>query len=328
MFTQSMPQANITLIDAGSGNGQRWLIGDNAAYTLGRVTGTDITLPYSWVSRKHAMIQREHNGRFNLIDLGSSNGTFVNGRQIHTPVTLQNGDCIGIGSTRLLFSQDTLPARSASSGADLEEMTVALVQKQEITILICDITGYTRLAETLGDFLLSQVLQHWTGGVSKLVQKRDGIIDKFIGDAVMAIWAGQDSRKNIHQALAAALDINLFTNNLGRKIPNLPAPLRIGAALNTGEAMTGNLAQGGQGNYTVVGDMVNVAFRLESLTNSDEGLDLIFGCDAAIHLDSPETFCRKYSFQLKGKQEAVEAYACSFSQLSSYLAQQGLNTPV
>lgn len=315
--------ATLTLLDAPDAqksNEQCWLLSGNTTYTLGRVANTDIMLPYSWVSRKHAMIQREENGRFNLIDLGSSNGTFINGRRIHTPLSLQNGDCIGIGSTRLLFNQETPPARPAPpTGPDFDEMTVAFVQKQIITILICDIHDYTKLSETMGDQWVSQLLQHWTGRVSKLVNKHNGIVDKFIGDAVMALWAGPNLQANIHQALKTAIAINTFTSSLGKKIPDLPWPLQIGAALNTGEAMLGNLAQ--NGNYTVVGDVVNVAFRLESMTSRQEDLDIVMGGDAAMHLLNPETFFKKYSFRIKGKQEEVEAYGCSFSCLSTYLGQ-------
>jgi adenylate cyclase len=313
----------IDALDAPETSGHRWLLAEGTTYTLGRVANTDIVLPYSWVSRKHAMIQREENGRFNLLDLGSSNGTFLNGRKIHTPVTLQNGDCIGIGSTRLLFHQETTPARPAPpTGPDLDEMTVAFVQKQIITILICDIHDFTKLSETMGDQWVSQLLQHWTGGVSKLVNKHNGIVDKFIGDAVMALWAGANLRDNIQQALKTAIAVNLFTSNLAKKIPDLPWPLQIGAALNTGEAMLGNLAQDGQNNYTVVGDVVNVAFRLENMTSRQDDLDLVMGCDAAVHLLEPEVFFKKYSFRVKGKQEAVEAYGCSFAQLSTYLREK------
>ncbi|MFA6498783.1 MAG: adenylate/guanylate cyclase domain-containing protein [Desulfurivibrionaceae bacterium] len=315
--------ATLTLLDAldpQEANGHRWLLNGNNTYTLGRIANTDIMLPYSWISRKHAMIQKEESGRFSLLDLGSSNGTFLNGRKIHTPVTLQNGDCIGIGSTRLLFHQETTPTRpSTATEQDLDEMTVAFIQKQIITILICDIHDFTKLSETMGDQWVSQLLQHWTGGVSKLVHKHNGIVDKFIGDAVMALWAGPNLQDNIHQALKTAIAINAFTSDLRKKVPDLPWPLQIGAALNTGEAMLGNLAQDEQNNYTVIGDVVNVAFRLENMTNQQEDLDLVMGCDAAVHLLEPETFFKKYSFRLKGKQEAVEAYGCNFSQLVTYL---------
>ncbi|MGV1099118.1 FHA domain-containing protein [Thiovibrio sp. JS02] len=314
--------ATLKLLSDKEGDGQMWTLRGKNTYTLGRVTTNDIPLPYSWVSRKHAMIQTEENGRLNLIDLGSSNGTFVNGRRIYTPVNLQNGDCIGIGNTRLLFFQEnTREQQPAAPEADLDEMTVAFVQKEIITILICDIHDFTRLSEVMGDQRLSQLLQFWTGGVSKLVHRYDGIVDKFIGDAVMALWAGPDLGTNIHQALKTALAINAFTNSLSKTVPDLPWMLSIGAALNTGEAMLGNLAQNGQHNYTVVGDVVNVAFRLEDMTGSQSGLDVVMGSEAATHLVDPAKFYTKYSFQLKGKHEPVEAYGCSFSQLWNYLKQ-------
>jgi adenylate cyclase len=318
-------QAFIEILSEQDAQAQSWPLHGKSAFTLGRVADNDVSLPWSWVSRKHAMIQAEENGRLNLIDLGSSNGTFVNGRRIYTPVCLENGDCIGIGNTRLLFHQTRPSSRPQQNGQeDLEEMTVAFVQKTTITILICDIHDYTRLSELLGDQHLSQLLQYWTGKVTKLVNSHGGQVDKFIGDAVMALWAGTDLRHNIRQAMKTALAINTCTARLGEKIPDLPWPLATGAALNTGEAMLGNLAQdGGRSSYTVVGDVVNVAFRLEDMTDRRQDLDFLMGGEAAAELVAAEKFCKKYSFQLKGRKESVEALGCSFTQLAAYLKQSG-----
>jgi len=318
-------QAFIELLDGQDAQAQSWPLQGKNSFTLGRIPDNDIPLPWSWVSRKHALIQAEENGRLNLIDLGSSNGTFVNGRRIYTPVCLENGDCIGIGNTRLLFHQTRPASRPQQTGQeDLDEMTVAFMQKTIITILICDIHDYTRLSELLGDQRLSQLLQYWTGKVTKIVNSHGGQVDKFIGDAVMAVWAGTDLRRNIYQAMKTALAINTCTARLGEKIPNLPWPLATGAALNTGEAMLGNLAQDGQRNsYTVVGDVVNVAFRLEDMTDRRHDLDFLMGGEAAAELVAADKFFKKYSFQLKGRKEPVEALGCSFKQLAAYLQQGG-----
>lgn len=316
------PEAStvLTLFDSRQTVDNRWQLTGKPTFTIGRDPRADIPLLYSWVSRKHAMIQREENGHYHIIDLGSSNGTFLNGRKVHTPVTLQSGDCIGIGNTRLLFTQTADQFRPpAPDSPDLDEMTVAFVQKQTVTILICDIHDYTRLSEIKGDRWISQLLQHWTGGVSKLVEKHKGIVDKFIGDSVMALWSGPDTRDNIHQALKTAYAINFFTSSLNRMVPDIPWPLNTGAALNTGEAILGNLAHYSQHNYTVVGDVVNVAFHLENMTNRQENLDLVLGCDAAAYLSESEPFFEKRFFKIKGKQNPVEAYGCSFAQLSAYL---------
>jgi len=299
---------------------QLWNLCGKNTFTLGRITSNDITLPYSWVSRKHAMIQAQEDGRLNLIDLGSSNGTFVNGKRIYTPCPLQNNDQIGIGSTRLIFQQETPQGQPLQrSPLDLDEMTIAFVRKEIITVLICDIHDYTRLSEVIGVQRISQLLQHWTGRVGKLVNKYDGVVDKFIGDAVMAIWTGSDIRDNINRALKTAMAINIFTSGLGKELPDLPWTLHTGAAINSGEAMLGNVGQSGRQNYTVVGDMVNVAFRLEGMTSKQSGIDLVMGSDAAIHLPNKEGYFQKQSFALKGKQEPVEAYACTYEELREYL---------
>ncbi|MFZ5775314.1 MAG: FHA domain-containing protein [Thermodesulfobacteriota bacterium] len=320
MTPSSHPEATLFLLASGDGNEQRWRLHGKDTYIVGRVKGSDIELPFSWVSRKHAMVQAEENGRLNLIDLGSSNGTFLNGRRIHTPVTLQNGDCIGIGNTSLLFEQkEEVSQAVVGPGPDLDEMTVAFVQQELITILICDIHDFTRLSEVLSGQQLSQLLQYWTGTVSRLVHQHGGMVDKFIGDSVMALWPGADLHRNLRQALGAALAINRFTRRLKEEIPALPWPLSIGAALNTGEAMRGNLAQNGQHNYTVVGDVVNVAFRLEGLTDQLEGLDVLIGGESAAYLADESRSFSKHLLQLKGKQEPVHALGCSFEQLQAYL---------
>jgi adenylate cyclase len=322
--------AYLKLVGDKDGQETVWTLADQSTYRLGREKTTDIMLPYSWVSRKHAMIQVENNGRHNLIDLGSSNGTFVNGKRIYTPTQLNSGDCIGIGNTRLTFYQeDSAPPAESAGPNELDERTVAFVQKETVTILICDIHDFTPLAEKIGDRLISQLLQHWTGQVNKIVQNNQGVVDKFIGDAVMALWAGGNPpKKNIHLALRTALDINAFTLGLNHTIPGIPWQLRIGSALNTGEAMFGNLGVEGLSNYTVVGDVVNVAFRLEDLTSQKQGLDLVMGQEAATQLSNIEPFFKAQTFSVKGKTEPVTAYGCSFSQLAQYLGQPEGDLPV
>lgn len=315
--------ASLTLLDDPKKGDQTWPLSGKSTYRLGREAGNDIPLPFSWISRKHAMIQVEENGSHNLIDLGSANGTLVNGKRIYTPTALRAGDIIKIGSTSLSFFQKEAPrAQAAISQDDMDDRTVAFVQKETVTILICDIHNFTRLSETVGDKNISKLLQYWTANVADLVRKHDGIIDKFIGDAVMALWAGGSNfQHSIHQALTTALKIDNFTRGLGKKIPGLPWQLHTGAALNTGEAMVGNLGVDGQRDFTVVGDIVNVAFRLEEKTSQEEELDVIIGSATATHLENTGQFFTEHDFFFKGKEDAVKSYGCSFKQLENYLQQ-------
>ena len=313
--------ATLALLD-GTGNQQHdWDLGAKATYTLGREKGNDILLPFSWVSRKHAMIQVESNGRHNLIDLGSANGTMVNGRRVLTPARLHSGDRIGIGKTVLLFQQSGAEAPAgATAYGETAERTVAFVEQETVTILICDIHDYTKLSEQLGDHKVSALLQRWTAGVSQIVTRHEGMVDKFIGDAVMALWAGDGGTAHgIRQALRTALAIAAFTHGLKKTVPELPWPLKIGAALNTGAAMVGNIGVNGKRDFTVVGDVVNVAFRLESQTNAKKNLDLVMGEEAAAYLADTGPYFTPHRFTVKGKSEPIRTVGCSFKNLDAYL---------
>ncbi len=313
--------ATLVLLDSAAAPQQEWQLNAEATYTIGREKGNDILLPFSWVSRKHAMIQVEMNGRHNLIDLGSANGTMINGRRVLTPTHLHPDDRITIGKTALLFRQvgEEKSASATVYGAP-EDRTVAFVEQETVTILICDIHDYTTLSERLGDHKVSALLQSWTAGVSQIVTRHEGMVDKFIGDAVMALWAGAGGPTHaIHQALRTALAIAAFTYGLKKNVPELPWPLRIGAALNTGKAMLGNIGVNGKRDFTVVGDVVNVAFRLEAQTSAQEGLDLIMGEEAAAHLTDLPPYFTPYRFTVKGKSEPVPSYGCSFKNLGAYL---------
>ena len=314
--------ATLNLIDDKGGVTKSIPLIGATTFRIGRAESNDMPLSYSWVSRQHAMVQIETNGAYNIIDLGSSNGTFVNGKRIYTPVRLRSGDMIKIGRTPLVFLQEDEEITIAVlSEDDPDEKTVAFVNKVTVTVLICDIHGFTHLSEEIGDSRISDLLQIWSPMVSDIVRNHDGIVDKFLGDAVMAMWTeGQDVGRNILQALKTALEISKATGNLNEKIPDLPAKLEIGAAINTGEAVMGNMGVDGQRDFTVVGDSVNVAFRLESLTDTAGGIDLIMGEETAAHLSDVENHFTARKYDIKGKEEEIQTYNCSFAQLKHYLA--------
>lgn len=313
-------EVTLALLDGTGQQQHSWQLKGKISYTLGRDKGNDMLLPFSWVSRKHAMLQVETNGRYNLIDLGSANGTFVNNRRVYTPTRLHSGDRIGIGKTVLEFLQADAAETVGSVYNEADERTVAFVQKETVTVLICDIHDYTKLSEILGDRQVSGLLQAWSARVNDIVQHHEGMVDKFIGDAVMAIWSGGPSVSHaIRQALRTAQQISSFTLGLNSKIPSIPWPLEIGAALHTGEAMLGNIGVDGKRDFTVVGDVVNVAFRLEAQTSREKGLDLVMGQEAASHLGDLGQHFTAQRFTLKGKAEPVAAYGCRFAELEAYL---------
>lgn len=323
MNDHSEAPAVINIISDKDGVKETVALSGKNTFKIGRGDANEVILKHSWVSRQHAMIQVEENGAFNIIDLGSSNGTTVNGKRIYTPIRLRSGDLIGIGKTSLAFFQNMKTAAPLTSpDEDTDEKTVAFVNKEIVTVLICDIHGFTRLSETIGDSLMTRFLQAWATKINAIVKKNNGIIDKYIGDAVMAMWTGgPNHRYNIHQALVSILMIDKVTQELSHEIPGIPWELCIGAALNTGEAIVGTMGGDGRRDFTVIGDAINVAFRLEEMT-SQGSFDILMGQETARHLKNADQFFTATRFLVKGKEERVLAYGCTFGQLTKYLNQK------
>lgn len=315
-------QAILQELSSGGSEGDSWNLADKNTFKLGRGPNNDIILPYSWISRKHTLIQRESGDIFQIIDLGSSNGTYLNNKKIHAPAILNNGDLITLGKTTIKFTQflDNT-AEEREEPEETLDMTVAYIQQEVVTILVCDIHDFTSLSETLGDKQISDLLQFWTKKIGAIIHKQDGLVDKFIGDAVMATWIGGDIGKGARNALRTALEISDVTKAMGEHIKQITMPLSIGAAVNTGQAMLGNMGVAGHRDSTVIGDVVNVAFRLESMTVRDKA-DIIIGEETARHLANSEEYFNRHSFALKGKTAKITALVGSFKQLQNYISAQ------
>lgn len=321
-----MASISISLLDLNGKTIETWPLTEKKTYRIGRSKGNDVLIESSWVSRQHAMLQIEENGTVNVVDMGSANGTTVNDRRVYAPTALHSGDTIKIGGKSiLLFSQET-PAKTNYDLEFADEQTVAFISKAWITILICDIRRFTTLSEQIGAQQTSDIIKIWSRQANDIVKRYQGQVDKFIGDAVMAVWTERQSKRNtFNLALQCAVNLAEMTSELGDKIGDLPWKLSVGGAINTGEAAIGNIGVDGNRDYTVIGDTVNIAFRLEDLTEK-VGKDFLIGNDAAALIDTKllNTYFSPYQYQLKGKTSPVTAYGCTLVQLQQYL----INSPV
>ncbi|MFZ5764956.1 MAG: FHA domain-containing protein [Thermodesulfobacteriota bacterium] len=297
-----------------------WTLAGKTTFRLGRGADCDILLPFPWVSRQHAMIQAEANGSHNLIDLGSANGSLVNGRRVYGPVRLSPGDRIRIGKSELIFWQDRPAGDDTGETTDsCGDETVAFLQRECVTVLVCDIRGFTPLSEEVGADAVSAFLTQWTKKVDEVVRKNDGHVDKFIGDAVLAVWGNGGEFATVARALLSALEISLWTGRLGLAAPIIGRELRIGAAVNSGEAVMGNIGVDGQRDFTIVGDVVNVTFRLQEMTSKHK-LDALVGEAAYRQLRDAAPFFTPHQYTLRGKAETARAYSIAFEVLRRYLA--------
>ncbi len=140
-------------------------------------------------------------------------------------------------------------------------------ERRQLTVLFSDIVGFTTFAEKTDTADLVEVLAVYLDAMSEVIRGANGTVDKFIGDAIMAFWgAPSDDPEHAVHACRAALEM---TKKLGeidaflreRGLPRLD--MRVG--VNTGEVIVGNIGSPDRMNYTVVGDSVNLASRLEGL---------------------------------------------------------------
>ena len=318
MIKNEAPKALLKLV--AGGEEQTWPLAGRTTYRLGRGEGSDILLPYPWVSRQHAMVQVEANASHNIVDLGSANGTFVNNRRVYTPTRLSSNDRVRIGRSELIFLQENLlPADTGDESDATGDETVAFLQKNRMTILVCDIRGFTSLAEEIGAGRISAFLALWTREVAAVIRKNGGQVDKFIGDAVLAVWPGGADFTAVAMALLSALEVSMVTARLGRSMEGGARELKIGAAVNTGEAVMGNIGVDGQRDSTIVGDAVNVAFRLQDMT-SRQKTDLLLGHDSFLQLPEAGACFTPGEFTVKGKAESLAAHSATFADVRRYLA--------
>ena len=142
-------------------------------------------------------------------------------------------------------------------------------EKREVTVLFSDIQGFTTYSESHSPEEVVSILNEYLGEMTGIVLRWDGILDKFIGDAIVVFWgAPMKQEDHAERAVACALDMQARLAELRRKWESEgKAPLAAGIGLNTGEAIVGNIgAEGKKMDYTVIGDHVNLGARVEGLT--------------------------------------------------------------
>ena len=145
-------------------------------------------------------------------------------------------------------------------------------QEREVTILFADLRGFTTLSEKLTPQELLTLLNRYLDRMSAAIEAHGGVIDKFIGDAIMALFGAPVLQSDAaNRALAAALAMEKALVQLNAELADEGiAPLAIGIGVNTARVVAGNIGSSRRLNYSVIGDGVNVASRLQSLTRTAE----------------------------------------------------------
>jgi len=180
---------------------------------------------------------------------------------------------------------------------------------RELTIMFSDIRGFTTISEALGARQMSEFLNEYLTAMTDIVMESDGTLDKFIGDALMAFWGDPiDNPQHAPDAVRSAMVQMKTLRELqpvwkARGIPDID----IGIGLNTGVVSVGNMGSKSRFDYTVIGDSVNLASRLEGL-NKEYGTHIIISEFTLAKLPEQGAYRILDMVRVKGKKEPVRIY--------------------
>lgn len=145
-------------------------------------------------------------------------------------------------------------------------------RRKEITVLFADIRNFTGMASGMGPEEVVSILNEFFTMITEIIFRYNGTLDKYMGDAVMAIYGAPVEEKNhAEKALETALEMQEGTGLLGKRfLERGIEPIKIGIGITTGDAIIGNIGSLRRMEYTAIGDSVNLAARLEELAKPDQ----------------------------------------------------------
>lgn len=252
-----------------NGSDSSYDLKDGDSLRIGRVDGADIKLDDASVSRTHAMLSASASGVV-VSDLGSTNGTYVNGKELTFPVDLQPSDIVDVGPFKISVQVSGADVASATSASG-RTMTAQLKPTQTV-VLVARLRNALLLRRAITEPEYQQTWAWWRSIVEKQVTATGGRIDKVLDSCIVAVWYGLNGEKISSDAIKASQGIDLTTRQYsvaGGWSYHDTFPLTCSLAINSGMALTGSVG-GANGNreFAVLGDTVNVAFRVAELTEA------------------------------------------------------------
>ena len=179
-----------------------------------------------------------------------------------------------------------------------------------MTVLFTDIVNFTGRTEGLGAGQTAEFLNHHLRLVTGCIEAEGGVVDKFIGDAVMALWnAIEDQAEHAARAVraAAAIAVAIRDDNRGRE-----QPVRVRIGVHSGPVVVGNIGTATRMNYTVVGDTVNVAQRVQAAAKEmlpEAEVAILLSAATARALPPDRRLAAMGSHRLRGHDAPIEIFA-------------------
>ncbi len=184
-------------------------------------------------------------------------------------------------------------------------------ETREMTFLFSDIRGFTPISEKYkgNPEGLTKLINRFLTRMTDVIIANGGTIDKFMGDCIMAFWnAPIENSKHREMAIKSALEMNIALKDLNEKLQAEGLPqINIGIGINTGEALVGNMGSEQRFDYSVIGDAVNLASRLES-SSKTLGKTIVIGEETRRTIEKMYPFDYIDSIMVKGKTEKIKVY--------------------
>jgi adenylate cyclase len=153
-----------------------------------------------------------------------------------------------------------------------KDSALAETERREVTVLFADIRSFTTLAEQMAADAVVLMLNQFFSVMVEIVFKHNGLLDKFVGDQLIAVFGLVDATGNpADNAIRAAIEMQTATEEMMKQRGDAGLEtFKIGIGINTGQAIIGNIGSSNRMDYTVIGDCVNVAARLERMAKGEE----------------------------------------------------------
>jgi adenylate cyclase len=210
-----------------------------------------VVIPDAKASRQHALVHGQEAGEFWLVDLGSANGTYLNGRRVSQPCRLSEGDQIGIAGLTFTFRGPERRFRDATSG----EATIHDIRSLACFLIVADIQRSTELLRTLSPEQAPRIIGRWLAACRKTLELHHGTINKFLGDGFLAYWhAGPDAGRGVAGTLLSLKQLQDEANPAFRLVLHYGLVSIGGTSFGAEESLTGN--------------EVHFVFRMEKLAGS------------------------------------------------------------